>query len=152
MDGRGESVLGGQFKGGKMGRPTIVCLCGSTRFKDEFVKANLKETLAGNIVLSIGCDMRTDKEIFGELSDDQETWSEEVKKTKEKLDELHIEKIKLADEILVLNPGGYVGKSTSKEIYHALIWHKRIRALNPFICPICGEMVDTTDGLVHYCK
>ena len=28
-------------------RPRIVCLCGSTRFKDEFVRANMRETLAG---------------------------------------------------------------------------------------------------------
>jgi hypothetical protein len=51
-----------------MERPKIICLCGSTRFKDAFREANLKETLAGKIVLTIGCDMKTDKEILGHLS------------------------------------------------------------------------------------
>jgi len=36
------------LKGNNM-KPIVVCLCGSTRFKDEFVKANLRETLAGKI-------------------------------------------------------------------------------------------------------
>src|SRR6185312_14743327 len=35
-------------------RPRIVCLCGSTRFYEEFQKANFIETMNGNIVLTIG--------------------------------------------------------------------------------------------------
>jgi hypothetical protein len=45
-------------------RPTIVCLCGSTRFYDVFSKLNLEETLAGKIVLSIASDRKTEDEIF----------------------------------------------------------------------------------------
>jgi len=110
-------------------RPKIICLCGSTRFKDEFVKANLRETLEGKIVLSIGCNMRTDSEIFGMTSSDQETWTEEQKEIKRKLDELHKRKIDLADEVLVLNVGGYIGKSTRSEIEYAEAHKKRIRYL-----------------------
>jgi len=110
-------------------RPVIVCLCGSTRFKDEFVKANLRETLEEKIVLSIGCDMRTDSEIFGMTSSDQEVWTEEQREIKRKLDELHKRKIDLADEVLVLNVGGYIGKSTRSEIEYAEIHGKRIRYL-----------------------
>lgn len=72
-------------------RPTIVCLCGSTRFSKAFQESNLRETLAGRIVLTIGCDVK---------SDDALGLGPEVKA---QLDELHLRKIDLADEILVLN-------------------------------------------------
>jgi hypothetical protein len=104
-------------------RPKIVCLCGSSRFKDAFVWANLEETLKGNIVLSIGCDMKSDHEIFGRLS--AEEWAE----TKKKLDELHFRKIELADEVLVLNVGGYIGESTQNELNHAQMLGKTVRFL-----------------------
>jgi hypothetical protein len=84
---------------------------------------NLKETLAGKIVLTIGCDMRTDDEIFGSLS------QELFEKTKAELDELHLRKIELADEILILNVGGYIGDSTRRELDHARKLGKRIRFL-----------------------
>ncbi len=101
----------------------IVCLCGSTRFSDAFRKANLKETLAGKIVLSIGCDMRTDDEIFGHLPED------ELERIKKELDELHFRKIELADEVLILNVGGYIGYSTGRELAHARKLGKKIRFL-----------------------
>lgn len=106
-------------------RPTIVCLCGSTRFKDDFVSANLRETLAGKIVLSIGCDMRTDDEIFGHMPPD------ELERVKTALDALHFRKIELADEVLILNVGGYIGKSTTNELRHARELGKRVRWLEP---------------------
>lgn len=114
---------------GEKMNPKIVCLCGSTKFKDEFVKANLRETLDGKIVLSIGCDMRTDEEIFGKLPEDQEQWPDAIKEIKRKLDELHLRKIELSDEILILNKGGYIGKSTGNEIAHAMNLGKKIRYL-----------------------
>lgn len=104
-------------------RPTVVCLCGSTRFKDTFVHANFDETLKGNIVLSIGCDLRTDQELFGHMTQDQ--WVA----VKGQLDELHKRKIDLADEIFVLNVGGYIGDSTRSEIAYAEAHGKRVRYL-----------------------
>ncbi len=106
-----------------MKQPPIVCLCGSTRFKDEFVRANLRETLAGKIVLSIGCDMCTDNDIFGSLS--PEEWAA----TKQGLDELHKRKIDLADSVLILNVGGYIGDSTRAEILYADAHGKPIKYL-----------------------
>ena len=103
--------------------PTVVCLCGSTRFKDEFVKANLQETLAGKIVVTIGCDTRTDDEIFGHLSED------ELNQVKAKLDELHLRKIDFADEVLILNKDGYIGQSTSRELAYAQSLSKTVRFL-----------------------
>lgn len=102
-------------------RPRIVCLCGSTRFATTFREANLQETLAGRIVLSIGCDLRSDAELFATYSPAQR------EAIKHDLDELHLRKIELADEILVLNVDGYLGESTRREIAHAATLGKRIR-------------------------
>lgn len=104
--------------------PTIVCLCGSTsKAKEAFQKANLEETLAGRIVLTIGCDMKSDAELFADKSE------AERHLIKRSLDLLHLRKIDLADEILVLNVGGYIGESTSREIAYARQQGKRIRWL-----------------------
>jgi hypothetical protein len=97
--------------------PIIVCLCGSTRFGKTFKGANLRETLAGKIVLSIGCDFK---------SDDALGLTEEDKK---RLDELHKRKIDLADEVLILNVNGYIGDSTRSELEYAYKTGKRIRFL-----------------------
>lgn len=103
-------------------RPTIVCLCGSTRFVHWFAEANLNETLDGKIVLTVGADLHDDKLFAG--------WSPAlVQRTKDMLDELHLRKIEMADEVLVLNVGGYIGDSTRREIAHARSLGKRVRFL-----------------------
>ncbi|GCE06152.1 hypothetical protein KDAU_34810 [Dictyobacter aurantiacus] len=111
--------------------PLVVCLCGSTRFSEAFRKANLQETLAGHIVLSIGCDFKSD-EALGLTEVD-----------KARLDALHLRKIELADEILVLNVGDYIGASTANEILCARLLGIPIRWLEPHQCKIqecpCGE-------------
>jgi len=106
-------------------KPTIVCLCGSTKFSEAFQQANLSETLAGNIVLTIGCDMKSDSELFEGKSE------VELAEIKARLDELHMRKIDLADEILILNVGRYIGESTKAEWKYALTHGKRIRFLEP---------------------
>ena len=93
-------------------RPKIICLCGSTKFKKAFEDANWYFTSRGAIVLSVGCFMHADKKpVSPEL--------------KEKLDELHLRKIDLADQVHVLNIGGYIGESTQREIVYAN-QHKKI--------------------------
>jgi hypothetical protein len=47
------------------------------------------------------------------------------------LDQLHLRKIDLADEVLVLNVGGYVGESTRREIEYARKRGKVLRYLEP---------------------
>lgn len=98
-------------------RPPIVCLCGSTRFMDAFHKANLDLTMAGTIVLTVGCDTKSDDAL--ELTGDD----------KAKLDELHKRKIDLADSILVLNVDGYIGASTTSEIEYAQAHGKAVEFL-----------------------
>lgn len=104
-------------------RPRIVCLCGSTRFGRAFRYANLRETLAGNIVLTIGCDMRSDGELFDHLSE------QERADIKQRLDALHLCKIDLADEVLILNVEHYIGPSTARELAYAKAQGKTIRYL-----------------------
>ena len=85
----------------------VITLCGSTRFKDEFLESQKRLTLEGNIVISVG--------LFGHSGDD-EVWTEGVK---DMLDRQHLAKIDLADEIFVVNVGGYIGESTRREIAYA---------------------------------
>lgn len=106
-----------------MNRPIIVCLCGSTKFKDAFTASQLTETIAGKIVLTIGCNMKSDQEIFGHLD------QKELRAIKVRLDVLHFAKIDLADEILVMNVDGYIGESTEREIEYAAMRGKTIRYL-----------------------
>ena len=104
-------------------RPTIVCLCGSTRFWRDFQRASLAETMAGRIVLSIGAASGTDDEHFGNLPRD------EYDRIKDMLDQLHMRKIDLCDEVLILNVGNYIGESTARELAYARSLGKRIRFL-----------------------
>jgi hypothetical protein len=85
--------------------PEIVCICGSIRFADEMRRANRDLTFAGVIVLAPG-----------EADGSGEVVTPEQKAV---LDELHLRKIDLADRVLVVNPGGYVGESTRREIAYA---------------------------------
>ena len=102
----------------------VVTLCGSTRFKDQFMEAQKRLTLEGNIVISVG--------LFGH-SGDNEVWEDmdegTLTKTKEMLDDMHKRKIDMADEIFVINVGGYIGDSTRSEIDYALKHGKIVRYL-----------------------
>ena len=84
-----------------------VTLCGSTRFKEQFLEAQKRLTLEGYIVISVG--------LFGHSGDD-DVWKPGVK---EMLDDMHKRKIDMADEIYVINVGGYIGESTKSEIAYA---------------------------------
>ena len=92
----------------------VITLCGSTRFKNEFMEVQKRLTLEGNIVISVG--------LYGH-SGDAEVWENmdegTLTKTKEMLDDMHKRKIDMADEIFVINVGGYIGKSTKSEIEYA---------------------------------
>lgn len=99
----------------------VVTLCGSTKFKDEFMKAQKELTLKGYIVLSVG--------LFGH-SGDNEVWEQMDEgtktKTKEMLDDMHKRKIDMSDSIYVINVGGYIGESTKSEIEYATKLGKRV--------------------------
>ena len=102
-----------------VGKYKVITLCGSTRFKDQFLEAQKRLTLEGNIVISVG--------LFGHSGDD-EVWTEG---TKEMLDDMHKCKIDMADAIYVINVGGYIGSSTRSEIEYARKNGKEILSLEP---------------------
>lgn len=109
--------------------PTIVCLCGLTRFMPAFHEANRRETLAGRIVLTVGVVAHDGAGDLQRVDPVQ----------KAELDELHLRKIDLADEIVVLNVGGYVGdvgESTRREVAYAQAIGTPVRWLQP---PGCSE-------------
>jgi hypothetical protein len=95
-------------------RPTIVCLCGSTRFRDAFEDAGRSESLAGRIVVR--------PEVFSQ-ADGLAVDDDAVRR----LGELHRFKIELADEVLVIDVDGYVGPTTQSEVAYAQQLGKRVR-------------------------
>jgi len=97
-----------------VGKYKVITLCGSTRFKEEFLAEQKRLTLEGNIVISVG--------LFGH-SGDNEVWTEN---TKVMLDDMHKRKIDMADEIFVINKNGYIGASTKSEIKYALKAGKKV--------------------------
>ena len=97
-----------------VGKYRVVTLCGSTKFKEQFIQAQKELTLQGNIVISVG--------LFGHSGDD-EVWTEG---TKAMLDDMHKRKIDMADAIYVINPGGYIGESTRSEIEYAKQQNKEV--------------------------
>ena len=105
----------------RMARPQVVALVGSTRFKQVFEEVNRVFTLDGLIVLGPGVFPHAGDEI----SDAQ----------KAALDELHFHKVAMADWVFVVDPGGYVGKSTRREIVFAESLYKPVRYLEPVAQP-----------------
>ncbi len=107
-----------------VGKYKVITLCGSTRFKDEFMEAQKRLTLEGNIVISVG--------LFGH-SGDNEVWENmdegTLTRTKEMLDDMHKRKIDMSDEIYVINVGGYIGTSTKSEVEYAEATGKTVRYL-----------------------
>ncbi|MFC9620142.1 hypothetical protein ACFTXM_09130 [Streptomyces sp. NPDC056930] len=105
--------------------PRIVAICGSTRFMAEMAEADLRETMAGRIVVKPGCDLKSPHEL----------WSDhvEAEALKIRLDELHRSKILLADEVLVV--GDYIGDSTRSEVAYARSLGRPVRFTHPEVDP-----------------
>lgn len=102
-----------------VGKYKVITLCGSTKFKDEFLREQKRLSLEGNIVISVG--------MFGH-SGDSEVWANGIK---EMLDDMHKRKIDMADEIFVINKGGYIGSSTKSEIEYAKKTNKKVNYMEP---------------------
>jgi hypothetical protein len=93
--------------------PEIITLCGSTKFKTQFLEATKKLSLEGKIVISVG--------LFGHADKEEMAW-----KNKEMLDNLHLRKIDLAESIMVIDVDNYIGESTRREINYTQLNNKRI--------------------------
>ena len=104
-------------------KPKIVCLCGSSRFVDIMAVVGwLLEKEEGKIAMGLHLLPRW----YPDVPDHHLAEAEGVA---EQMDELHLRKIDLADEIYVINWDGYIGESTAKEIAYALVTGKPIRYL-----------------------
>lgn len=111
-----------------VGEYKVITLCGSTRFKDEFMEVQKRLTLEGNIVISVGLFGHSgDNEVWENMDEGMQT------QTKEMLDDMHKRKIDMADEIFVINVGGYIGASTRSEIEYASATGKGVRYLEPIV-------------------
>lgn len=98
---------------------SVITLCGSTKFKDDFIAVQKQLTLEGKIVLNLG--------LFGH-SGDNEIFNDGVKAM---MDDMHRQRIDMSDEIFVINKGGYIGSSTKSEIEYATANGKKISYLEP---------------------
>ena len=94
----------------------VITLCGSIKFKNEFIKVQERLILEGNIVFTPNFFNSIKKEEINE-------------KTKKMLDEMHRQKIDFSDEIYVINLDGYIGESTKSEIEYAKSKGKKISYL-----------------------
>lgn len=104
----------------------IITLCGSTRFKNEFLAVQRDLTMQGHIVLSVG--------LFAHADGIELTQEEKIR-----LDNLHKEKINMSDAIFVINKDGYIGESTYSEIDWATRMKKQIYFLEEINTPETTE-------------
>ncbi|GCD91275.1 hypothetical protein [Nocardioides sp. LS1] len=95
---------------------TVIALCGSMRFGAEFARLDVELTLAGHVVLTpTALDPST------ELSAED----------RERLGRVHLQKVAMADEVLIVNVGDYLGESTRRELEHARSLGLAVRFLEP---------------------
>lgn len=94
----------------------VVTLCGSSRFKEDFIRVSEELSLKGNIVIGLGLYCHADNKYNTVITDE----------VKAMLDEAHRQKIDMSDGIYVINPGGYIGEFTMGEIQYAADHGKEI--------------------------
>lgn len=106
-----------------MNKYKVITLCGSTKFKDEFLAQQKRLTLEGNIVISVG--------LFGHADGDYKTViTDEIK---EMLDDIHKRKIDMSDAIFVVDVDGYIVSSTRSEIEYAKATGKEVMYLSEYL-------------------
>ncbi len=123
MTARGIDGYGRDQEAARQHRPKIVVLCGATRYWEQLHEASLYETAAGRIVLAPGCNLKQPHPLWADPA--------QADRLKAVLDDLHLRKIDLADGVLVVNPDGYIGDSTRREIDYARSLGKPIRYTHP---------------------
>lgn len=121
VDAQGQDAIEGEKPWS--GRPPVVCLCGSTRFMDWFHAAGWIFTLRGWVVLSVGVAKHVQTPDGGHAA---EALGEGVA---DRLDELHLRKIDMADLVFVLDYEGYVGESTLREMEYATRERKLLQVM-----------------------
>ena len=113
------------------GEQKVVTLCGSTRFEAEFTEVNQRLTMAGCVVLSLGMFRLPDLPDYD--------WTADSSNLKGRLRSVHFQKIRMADEVYIVDPDGYLGDSTRLEIAYAESLGKPIRYLSRERSPRPGD-------------
>lgn len=93
------------------GRPNVICLCGSSRFVAAMAVLAWQLEKMGNIVMSL--------HLLPSWYTTNEDHQAEHEGVAEFMDDLHLRKIDLADEVVVVDVDGYIGESTAREIQYA---------------------------------
>lgn len=115
-----------------MNRPKIVVICGSSKFTDIMA---VVEWIIERDELAITMGLNLLPQWYPDCPPDHLA---EAEGCADEMDELHLRKIDLADEIFVVDWDDYIGESTSKEIKYAEKHGKQIRF---FSCDIVGQQV-----------
>ena len=105
-------------------KPKIICLCGSSRFIETFAVLAWEFEKQGKITLGLHyLPPSYPTKVSDHIA--------EAEGVSAKMDELHLSKIDLADEIFIINVNGYIGESTTREIAYAKSQGKPIEYLEP---------------------
>ena len=113
------------------GEAKVITLCGSTRFEAQFMEVNRRLTMDGCVVISLGMFSLPDLPGYD--------WSADSSDLRERLGRLHLQKIRMADEVYIVDPAGYVGESTRREIAYAESLGKPVRYLSRERLPRTGD-------------
>jgi hypothetical protein len=114
------------------GEAKVITLCGSTKFEAEFAEVNQRLTMQGCVVISLGMFSLPDLPDYD--------WTVDSSDLKGRLASVHFQKIRMADEVYIVDPGGYVGESTRREVAYAESLGKPVRYLSR------ERLVRTGDG------
>jgi hypothetical protein len=113
-----------------------ICLCGSTRFMDQFHEANVLLSLAGHVVYSVATSTK------GEFQPTEDQ--------KLMLDAVHLSKIEESDAVMIVGvqPDGslYIGESTRREIAFARAREKDLYFFSPGL-EIAGPLQKFNDDI-----
>ena len=104
------------------GDAKVITLCGSTKFEAEFAEVNQRLTMEGCVVISLGMFSLPDLPGYD--------WTADSLGLKARLGGVHFQKIRMADEVFIVDPGGYLGESTRREIAYAESLGKPVRYLS----------------------
>lgn len=96
----------------------VVALTGSTKFKEDFERVAKTLALKGNVVLL--------PVIYSHV-DNVELTPVQV----EMLEQENIHKMRMADELLVINKGGYIGEGLRRELAPFIDSNKPIKFMEP---------------------
>jgi hypothetical protein len=132
---RFSSYLEGKTSRQRSMNMKVICFSGSTKFI-EVMAVKMWEMERDNNVVTLGCHLLPQS--YGAAPDHQA----EEEGVAEHMDEVHLSKIDMCDELFVINVGGYIGDATRREIEYAISQGKPVKYLEPQKPEDCSECGD----------